>query len=169
MNQHTAHANHSMYSTYLNEHLLGSEGGIFAFKAAARTWKGTAAEDQFESLARKVSEDHADLTKIMRTLGYGPHPVKRFLTQGVRLLGRANPVNILRQQKTGMTQVELDILIGMLSAKKAMWETLLHVATRDGRLDVPLLRELDRRAAAQIHQVQDIIGQTWEARFFGAD
>lgn len=159
--------NHTMYSTYLNEHLLGSEGGIAAFQAASRTWRGTPAEQQFASLARQVADDHADLEKIIRTLGYRPHPVKQVLTHGARLAGRLNPVNILRQKNSGMTQVELDILLGMLRAKKGMWETLLLVAARDARLEVPLLENLNRRADDQIHQVLDIIERTWERRFFG--
>lgn len=158
--------NHTMYSTYLSEHLLGSEGGISAFKAASKTWKGTPAEHQFLSLVQQVADDHSDLEKIIRTLGYRPHPVKRVLTQGVRLAGRLNPVNVLRHQKAGMTQVELDILLGMLRAKKAMWETLLLVSARDGRLEVPLLEDLVRRADSQLQQVSYIIEQTWDTRFF---
>ncbi len=169
MNGHSPGINHTMYSSYLNEHLLGSEGGIHAFKAAARTWEGTAAERQLNSLSRQVSEDHADLCKIMRTLDYRSHPVKHLLTQGVRLVGRVNPVNILRQQKAGMTQIELDILMGMVRAKKAMWETLLMVATRDKRLDVPLLQDLSNRADCQIDQVRGIISHSWEERFYHAD
>lgn len=160
--------NHRMYTTYLNEHLLGSEGGVAAFQAASRTWKGTPSEQQFASLARQVGDDHADLEKIIRTLGYRPHPVKHALTHGVRLAGRLNPVNILRQQNTGMTQVELDILVGMLRAKKAMWETLLLVASRDLRLEVPLLEDLNRRADSQIQQVFAVIERTWARRFFDA-
>lgn len=155
-----------MYATYLNEHLLGSEGGINAFKAATRTWKGTAEEERFASLARQVAQDHADLEKIMRSLGYRPHPVKQVLTYGVRLAGRINPVNVLRRRTAGMTQVELDILLGLLRAKKAMWETLLLVAIRDSRLEVPLLEDLMRRVDGQSQQVKDMIERTWEDRFF---
>ena len=157
---------HSMYATYLNEHLLGSEGGINAFKAATRTWRGTAQEQQFESLARQVADDHTDLETIMRSLGYRPHPMKQVLTTGVRLAGRINPVNVLRRRTAGMTQVELDVLMGLLRAKKAMWETLLLVATRDRRLEAGMLENLMLRADSQLQQVKDIIERTWEGRFF---
>lgn len=158
--------NHSMYFAYLSQHLLGSEGGMNAFRAAASTWKDTPVEHQLTSLARQVSDDHADLEKIIRSLGYRPHPLKQVLTHGVRWAGRLNPVNFLRKNDAAMTQVELDVLQGMLRAKKAMWTTLLLVATRDGRLDVALLQDLDQRADHQIEQVTDIIARTWEGRFF---
>lgn len=158
--------NHSMYAAYLSQHLLGSEGGINAFKAAARSWKDTPVEHQLASLARQVADDHADLERIIRSLGYRPHPLKQALTHGVRWAGRLNPVNVLRRNDAAMTQVELDVLLGMLRAKKAMWFTLLLVATRDGRLDVALLQDLDQRADHQIEQVHDIISRTWEGRFF---
>lgn len=101
MNSRRPTNNHTICAIYRNEHLLGSEDNIHAFKAAARTWESTAAERQLNSLSRQVSEDHADLCKIMRTLDYKSHPVKHLLTQGARLVGRVNPVNILRQQKAG--------------------------------------------------------------------
>ncbi|WP_372698160.1 hypothetical protein [Arthrobacter sp. JSM 101049] len=157
---------HVMYAAYLNEHLLGSEGGMNAFKAAVSTWTGTPVEPLFTAMVRQVTDDHADLERIIRTLGYRPHPLKQALTHGVRLAGRLNPVNFLRKRDAAMTQVELDILMGMLRAKKAMWGTLMLVATRDGRLDVPLLQDLDQRADHQLDQMRDIISRTWEKRFF---
>lgn len=164
MNQRRA-INHKTYSSYLNEHYLGSEGGINAFKAAAGTWKGTAHEHGFNSLCQQVMADRDDLHRIMTSLGYRPQPFKHLLTHLVRLLGRFNPVNILRRRRTGLSQVELEVLTGMLRAKQAMWETLLLVSAKDPRLDAPLLRKLHERATNQIDQVRSIIQETWEERF----
>lgn len=157
--------NHKTYSSYLNEHYLGSEGGVNAFKAAADTWQGTAHESGFNSLCQQVMADRDDLRRIMTALGYRPQPFKLLLTHLVRLLGRFNPVNILRRRRTGLSQVELEVLAGMLRAKQAMWETLLLVSAKDPRLNTLLLRELHTRATDQIEQVQSIIEMTWEERF----
>lgn len=158
--------NHSIYSNYLNEHLLGSEGGVNAFKAAADTWRGTPHEGAFKSLARQVKADQDDLHRIIRSLGYDHAPLRSALTIGVRLAGRINPVNLLRRRKVGMAQVELDTLTGMLRAKLSMWETLLLLQSRDPRLDAALLKDLQRRAEDQFNQVRDIIEASCEERFF---
>lgn len=157
---------HQTLSNYLNEHSLGSEGGVNAFRAAADTWKGTVHEATLLSLCRQVMADREDLRKLIDRLGYGGHPLKIAFTHAIRLVGRVNPVNLLRQRQAGLAQVELDVLTGMLRAKLAMWETLLLVATKDPRFDAALLRDLQARATDQITQVHGIIEATWEERFF---
>lgn len=157
--------NHETYSYYLNEHFLGSEGGVNAFKAASDTWRDTPHEAALQSLIRQVMDDQEDLDRLINRLGYGHHALKILLTHAVRLLGRINPVNILRRRRAGLAQVELDVLIGMLNAKLAMWDTLLLVAEKDSRLDTDLLDDLRRRAKDQIEQVSRIIEATWEERF----
>ncbi len=157
---------HQMYSNYINQHFLGSEGGVNAFRAAATTWRGTPHEAALLSLCEQVKADRKDLGGLVRALGYSGHPLKAALTLAVRAAGRLNPVNLLRTRQAGMAQVELDVLTGMLRAKLSMWETLLLVATRDPRLDVQLLRDLQRRAESQIAQVHRVIEASWEERFF---
>lgn len=157
--------NHEIYSNYLNEHYLGSEGGINAFRAAAATWNQTPHENTFKSLCQQVMADRDDLRRIINQLGYHPHPFKNLLTHVVRILGRLNPVNVLRKRRTGMAQIELEVLIGMLRAKLSMWETLLLVSAKDPRLDTELLQDLRRRASEQIDQVRSVIEKTWEQRF----
>ncbi|MGB9034711.1 MAG: hypothetical protein WCC45_09355 [Paeniglutamicibacter sp.] len=157
---------HQTLSNYLNQHLLGSEGGVNAFRAAADTWKGTAQEPMLLSLARQVMADQEDLQNMVHRLGYGGHPLKLTLSHAVRAVGRVNPVNLLRKRKAGLAQVELDVLIGMLNAKLAMWDTLQLVAGKDHRFDTALLDDLKVRANDQITQVKEIIEATWEERFF---
>ena len=157
--------NHEIYSNYLNEHYLGSEGGINAFRAAAVTWNQTPHENTFKSLCQQVMADRDDLRRIINQLGYHPHPFKNLLTHVVRILGRLNPVNVLRKRRTGMAQIELEVLIGMLRAKLSMWETLLLVSAKDPRLDTELLQDLRKRASEQIDQVRSVIEKTWQQRF----
>jgi hypothetical protein len=160
--------NDTTFSNYLNEHFLGSEGGVNAFKAASDTWRGTPHEATLKTLSRQVMDDQEDLERLINRLGYGHHLAKSLFTHAVRFLGRINPVNILRRRRAGLAQIELDVLIGMLNAKLAMWDTLLLIAEKDTRLDTDLLDDLRRRAMDQIHQVSEIIEATWEERFVDA-
>ncbi|WP_029069112.1 hypothetical protein [Jonesia quinghaiensis] len=157
---------HDSYANYLNQHFLGSEAGLRAFKAAVRTWKDTPQEKKLKSLVRQVNADRSDLKRILRDLGYKQKGFKRALTGVARLAGHLNPVNLFRLQRSSVGQLELDILTGMLRAKLAMWQTLEMVAEYDDRLDKKLLADLRHRAESQMKQVVAIIDETWDARFF---
>jgi hypothetical protein len=156
---------HRLYAAYLNEHLLGSEGGYRAFLAAADTWRGTEHEAALHSLAEQVGADQRDLIRIIEQLGYRQSPVKHALAGAVRAVGRINPVNLLRSKKGGLTQVELDVLVGMVRAKGMMWETLSMLSDADPRLDRALLADLSSRTEDQIRQLQEINAKTCLRRF----
>ena len=160
---------HSSYANYLNQHFLGSEAGLRAFKAAVRTWRGTPQEKALRSLVHQVNADRRDLKRILRDLGYKQKGFKRALTGVARLAGHVNPVNFFRLQRASVGQLELDILTGLLRAKLAMWQTLSMVADHDDRLDAALLQDLKDRAESQMDQVVQIINDTWEERFFVRD
>jgi len=165
MSEQSGSFDHRLYSAYLNEHLLASEAGVKAFKAAADTWEGTEYRSVFLDLVRQIDDDKRDLVRLMSTLGYRPHPVKQALTLAANALGRINPVNLMRSKKGGMTQLELDVLVGMVTAKKMMWETLTMLSAVDKRLDPAQLADLTRRAEDQIRQIRDVNTETYLRRF----
>ena len=165
MPENTAQIDHRLYAAYLNEHLLASEAGVKAFAAAADTWEGTEHRSAFLSLARQIDADKRDLLSMMLRLGYRPHPVKKLLTAAANTLGRLNPVNIFRSKKGGMTQLELDVLVGMVRTKQMMWETLQLVADVDERLDRAFIADLERRAEDQIRQIREVNAETCVRRF----
>ncbi|MCR8669610.1 hypothetical protein [Agrococcus sp. HG114] len=158
----SAHAN---LSTYLNEHLLASEGGVRAFHAAAKTFEGSPHEQALLALADEVDRDRRDLARIIQGLGYRPKGWKRVLTVVLRAGGSVNPVNLLRLRRSSMAQFELDFLTGAVRAKLSMWQALLELSETDPRPDRALLDDLVRRAEHQIAELQRISRETVRERF----
>ncbi|MGM1029002.1 MAG: hypothetical protein ACQEWM_03905 [Actinomycetota bacterium] len=156
-------------ATYLNEHLLASEGGVQAFKAAAHTFEGTKHEAALLALSDEIERDRRDLAKIIQKLGFRPKGWKRLLTVVLRVGGRANPVNLLRRRGGSLAQFELDFLTGAVRAKRSMWDALLELAEDDPRQDRTLLVSLQLRADQQIAEVQRINRETVRERFLPRD
>lgn len=154
---------------YLNEHLLGAEGGVRAFRAAVRTWEGTPHEAALDALADEVDRDRRDLARIIMRLGHKPAGWKRLLTGLLRAFGAAGPYNLLRQRRASTAQIELDLLTGAVRAKRLMWEALLELAEDDARHDVPLLRDLVARADHQLGELARITLATVRERFGNGD
>ncbi|WP_404312151.1 hypothetical protein LG314_12770 [Agrococcus terreus] len=154
---------------YLNEHLLGAEGGVRAFRAAVRTWEGTPHEAALDALADEVDRDRRDLARIIMRLGHKPAGWKRLLTGLLRTIGTAGPYNLLRQRRASTAQIELDLLTGAVRAKRLMWEALLELAEDDARHDVPLLRDLVARADHQLDELARITLATVRERFGNGD
>lgn len=156
-------------AVYLNEHLLASEGGVQAFKAAADTFKGTRHEAALRALSDEIDRDRRDLARIIQQLGFRPKGWKRLLTLVLRVGGRINPVNLLRLRHSSMAQFELDFLTGAVRAKRSMWDALLELAEDDPRQDRKLLLSLQLRADQQIAELQRINRETVRERFLPRD
>ena len=152
-------------AAYLNEHLLASEGGVQAFKAAARTFEGTAHEQALLALSGEIARDRRDLARIIQQLGFRPKGWKRLLTGLLRIGGGVNPVNLLRLRRSSLAQMELDFLTGAVRAKRSMWDSLLELAESDPRQDRALLLSLQLRAEQQIEEIQRINRETVRERF----
>ncbi|WP_306231909.1 hypothetical protein [Agrococcus beijingensis] len=156
-------------AAYLNEHLLASEGGVHAFKAAARTFEGSAHEAALLTLADEIARDRRDLAKLIQQLGFRPKGWKRLFTLVFRAVGSINPINLLRIRRGSMAQFELDFLTGAVRAKRSMWDALLELAEDDPRLDRRFLAALQLRADQQIDELQRINRETVRERFSPRD
>lgn len=156
---------HDNLGAYLNEHYLGSEGGLRAFRAAADTWEGTPQEHSFRALVDEIARDRRDLARIIRQVGHRPAPWKRLLTGLVAAIGRLGPYNLLRRRRGSMAQLELDVLTGAVRSKLSMWDALLAIEQTDARLDAALLRDLRARAVEQIDVLQELSVATAGERF----
>lgn len=71
----------------------------------------------------------------------------------------------LRTRGSGWTQVELDLLQGMLQAKLSMWRVLEQLAPHLPAVDAAEMQALRQRAADQQREVQRITSATLEGRF----
>lgn len=152
-------------AAYLNEHLLGSEGGVEAFRAAGRTWAGTPHAAAIERLAADVARDRRDLARLVLSLGLRPARWKRLLTGALRAIGAAAPYNLLRRRRASTAQLELDVLMGAVRAKLAMWEVLHELARIDARIDALLAERLRERAERQLDELRRVSLATCAERF----
>lgn len=157
---------HQVYAGYLNAHLLASEAGLRAFKSAKVTWAGSPHEKTMRLLVAHIVADRRDLTALIEALGYRESLLKLWLTNGAKVAGTLNPVNLLRMRERPSTQLELDTLTGMVRAKLSMWEALIALQPHDPRLVLSGLKELERRALTQMELIQSISQESVEERFF---
>ena len=161
----SAAVDEEMLEDFLNQHLLGSRSGVKAFRAAAQTWDDTPQGADLTRLGDDVEQDQERLEALIRELGLTtPVPVK---AAGVaaEAAGRVNPVNLMRSRGSGWTQVELDLLQGMLQAKSAMWHVLEQLAPHLLAVDAAEMHALRENAADQQREVQRITSATLEGRF----
>lgn len=152
---------------YLSHHLLGSQSGLAHFNSARQTWEATPHEHAFASLYEQVRDDQNDLRAIIGRLRLQERPLAKLMAPVASFLGRINPINPLRMRRLSSTQVQLDVLIGLLNAKLSMWNTLLAMAASESKLDPVQLMDLADRAQSQITQMKKINMQTWPERFAG--
>ena len=145
----SAAVDEQMLEDFLNQHLLGSRSGVKAFRAAEQTWAGTSQEAALRRLGDAVQDDQDRLEALIGELGLRTPLVDRAAGAAAEVGGRLNPVNALRTRGSGWTQIELDLLQGMLQAKSAMWHVLEQLAPHLPAVDAAEMQALRQRAADQ--------------------
>ncbi|MCO0633341.1 MULTISPECIES: hypothetical protein [Micrococcus] len=161
----SAAVDEQMLADFLNQHLLGSRSGVKAFRAAEQTWAGTPQEAALRRLGDAVQDDQDRLEALIGELGLRTPLVDRAAGAAAEVGGRLNPVNALRTRGSGWTQIELDLLQGMLQAKSAMWDVLEQLAPHLPAVDAAEMQALRQRTADQQREVQRITSATLEGRF----
>lgn len=154
-----------MLEDFLNQHLLGSRSGVKAFCAAEQTWAGTPQEAALRRLGDAVQDDQDRLEALIGELGLRTPLVDRAAGAAAEVGGRLNPVNALRTRGSGWTQVELDLLQGMLQAKLSMWRVLEQLAPHLPAVDAAEMRGLCEKTAEQRRGVERITSETLAGRF----
>lgn len=152
---------------YLNQHLLGSRSGVKMFRTAADTWDGTEHAERLARLADDVASDQDALEQLIARLGMKTPALQEAAGQVAEAAGRLNPVNLTRSKGNGWTQVELDLLQGVLQAKAAMWDVLAELADHTPDLDRSEMERLYRQAQDQQAEIQRISEETLATRFLG--
>ena len=74
-------------------------------------------------------------------------------------------MNALRTRGSAWTQIELDLLQGMLQAKLSMWRVLEQLAPHLPAVDAAEMRGLCEKTAEQRREVQRITSETLAGRF----
>lgn len=153
------------YAAYLNQHLVASDSGINAFRAAAQSWHDTPYEDVFATIADELEDSRAHLIALIERLGYSVSKARNLVSGAAEAAGRINPLNPTRSSDGRGTQMELDSLVGAVRTQAMMWETLEVLLTVDPRLDAAEIAELLERCRSQRDRVRRVSAETAVERF----
>ena len=146
-------------SIYINDHFGGSTAGVELAKRAARNNRG---DPEFgpalERIASEIEEDRDGLKRIMSRLGIGEDRIKEAIGWALEKAGRLKPNGELLKFSPLSRLVEIEGLLGGVSAKQSLWKVLLDVQDAYPELDAAELAELEQRAQDQRARLYDLRG-----------
>ena len=141
---------------YLQDHLAGSTGGTELARRARGANEGTTYGDALAKLSDEIEADRRALMSIMDDLGFGADRAKNLAFWAAEKVGRLK----LNGQLTGYSPlsrlVELEGLIGGISAKLSLWRSLLEIAPHEPRLDADGLARLQERGEEQRRTAEEL-------------
>ncbi len=141
-------------SIYLNDHLGGATGGLELARRAARQNPDGEIGAFVRRLATEIEEDRDDLIRIMESLDVGKDRVKVAGGWAAEKVGRLKPNGKIVGYSPLSRVLELEGLIAGVSAKFALWHSLLQVAPAEPSLDAERLQRLAQRAERQLEELR---------------
>jgi len=142
-----------LLAIYLNDHLAGATAGRDLARRAARSNRGSEYGPALAGLAAEIDRDRESLLAIMRALDVSVDRFKVALGWGAEKLGRLKPNGRLTGYSPLSRLIELEALALGVHGKLALWRSL-EEATGPGPVGDQDLNELQRRAAAQLEQIE---------------
>jgi hypothetical protein len=152
-------------ASYLDSHLVGSSTGMRMFNAARRTWKGTDAGSALAGIEHELAGERREIKQLMRTLGYRRSWFKAVASRAGAVMGKFNPVNLVRTGGGATGQLELELLQSALKGKECLWRTLLALTHVQPQLNRKRLSELLEAVRRQQETVAEIMLRTVPERF----
>ncbi len=144
---------------YLQDHFAGSTTGIELAKRAAKSNRGHAEFGApLARIATEIDEDREELKRIMGRLDVDEPRVKSTLAWAMEKAGRLKPNGQVRGYSPLSRVVELEGLIGGVSAKLSLWRALIELSINDPRLDEDNLTRLAERAEDQLLRLHALRG-----------
>jgi hypothetical protein len=140
---------------YLNDHLAGATAGAELARRVAGSNQGN--EDYrlaLSRLAREIEEDREALRAIMRHLGAGTDRAKQLLAWITEKAGRLKLNGHLLSYSPLSRLEELEMLALGVTGKRALWLSLLALASDDARLSTQQLQTLIGRAQEQLDTIE---------------
>ena len=135
---------------YLADHHAGAMFGCELARRVSSENAGTPHGDFLEDLAKQLEEDREELEAIMGRLGAASNPLKDAAAWAGEKVGRLKLNGSLVGYSPVSRLLELEGLIGGVSAKLALWRALKERAAEDSRLDVERLDHMADRAQRQL-------------------
>jgi hypothetical protein len=142
-------------SVYLTDHHAGATFGVELARRARDENAGTGYAEFLAGLAAEIEQDRDALTAIMRRLDVGADQLKESVAWAAEKLGRMKPNGRVLGYAPVSRLLELEGLIGGVSAKLALWRALKQVADREPRLDAQQLDRLAERAQRQLRDLRN--------------
>lgn len=139
-------------ATYLNDHLVGAEGGR---RLAARLAR-TVSEPELKGIDDEIERDHVTLQRIMADLDIRRSRLKQAAGVAAEAASRVK----LRLGSAGAHDVEqllgLEAMAVGVAGKLRLWRSLELLAPADGRLDAEELHALVSRAEGQLDTLEQV-------------
>jgi hypothetical protein len=141
--------------TYLNDHLAGS---VMAIELCERTIgenEGTPFASRLVGLLGEIREDQTVLKGLIEGIGAGQNPIKK---AGAWLAAQAGRLKLGGTDDPGeLSRLELlEMLATGIHGKRALWRSIRVVAPRYEELREVDLDALERRAAQQHDEVEEM-------------
>lgn len=144
----------SLLAIYLNDHLGGATGGLELAKRASRANPDGELGAFLRRLATEIGEDREHLVRIMEALDIGRDRSKILGGWTAEKVGRLKPNGRLLGYSPLSRVIELEGLVAGVSAKLALWHSLIHVEPSEPRLDREELDRLAQRAESQLEELR---------------
>ena len=141
-------------TTYLNDHLAGSVGGLELVDHLIETYKGKPLEQFFKDLRNEIDADQGTLQDLIEKLGEKESAVRKAGVWVAEKFSRAKiRLSDSEEGRMGLLQALEGLVLG-ITGKRGLWTALAAAADT-----VPQLRELDytrleKRAAEQCDRVE---------------
>ena len=141
-------------TTYLNDPLAGSVGGLELVDHLIETYKGKPLEQFFKDLRNEIDADQGTLQDLIEKLGEKESAVRKAGVWVAEKFSRAKiRLSDSEEGRMGLLQALEGLVLG-ITGKRGLWTALAAAADT-----VPQLRELDytrlkKRAAEQCDRVE---------------
>ena len=128
---------------YLNDHLAGATAGLELVGRMVSENEDGAFGAPLRKLRAEIEEDRDELISIIERLGHPVDRVKIAVGWTAEKVGRLKPNGQLRGYSPLGRMLELETLLGGITAKLALWQALEQADIVDG---AELVRLVDARA-----------------------
>lgn len=140
-------------ATYLRDHLAGAAAGR---ALAARCRRENATNQVGATLGiveQELAAERSALIDIMQRLDVSPNRLKMFVARGAELLGRLKTNGSITRYSPSSLVLELEGLLGGVTAKRGLWMSLLGASTTRPELDATVLEHLIAQATSQLERL----------------
>jgi hypothetical protein len=141
---------------YLRDHEAAAAGGLELFRRCAKSNEGAPYAAELQQLAGEVRRDRDALRDICRQFDVKLSKVGQTLALAGVTLGRLKMNGRIVSYSPLSRVIELEAMTSGVISKRRLWESLLHVADVDSRLDKAALARRAADADAQLETLHSL-------------